>query len=60
MSRSSRLSSPPGLEEFFLAVGVAVGSRATPPPKPSKAEQEAFQENGEALAPRCRTELLKP
>jgi hypothetical protein len=30
-----------GLEEFFLAVGVLVGSRTPPPPKPSKAEQEA-------------------
>jgi quercetin dioxygenase-like cupin family protein len=54
------LCSPPGLEEFFVAVGVPVGNRTTPPPKPSKTGQEAFLKKAEALAPRYRTELQKP
>jgi quercetin dioxygenase-like cupin family protein len=52
------LSSPPGLEEFFIAVGDLVESRTAPPPRLSKAEQEARKTKAEALAPQYRTELL--
>lgn len=54
------MCSPAGQEEFFLAVGVPVGSRTAPPPKPSEAEEAEFRNKAEALAPRYRTELLKP
>jgi quercetin dioxygenase-like cupin family protein len=50
--------SPAGQEEFFLAVGVRVAGRTTPPPKPDAAEMEAFKEKSGALAPRYRTQLL--
>ena len=54
------LCSPAGQEELFLAIGVLVAGRTTPPPKPSEAEQKTMQAKAEALAPRYRTELLKP
>ena len=49
---------PAGQEEFFAAIGVPVPGRTTPPPKPDKAAQAAFQAKAEALAPHYRTELL--
>ena len=49
---------PAGQEEFFAAIGVPVPGRTTPPPKPDKAAQAAFQAKAEALAPQFRTELL--
>jgi len=54
------MCTPAGQEEFFMAVGVPLATRTTPPPKPSKEEQEAFMKKAEALAPKYRTELLKP
>ena len=54
------MCSPAGQEEFFMAIGVPVEGRTTPPPKPGKAEQEAMQKKAEALAPKYRTELLQP
>ena len=53
------MCTPPGQEEFFLAVGVPVASRTAPPPKPSEAEQKEMQGKAKALAPRYRTELLQ-
>ena len=50
--------SPAGQEEFFLAVGVRVAERTTPPPKLDAAEMEAFKKKSEALGPRYRTQLL--
>jgi len=35
------MCTPAGQEEFFAAAGVPVGSRASPPPKLSDAEQVA-------------------
>ena len=52
--------SPAGQEEFFLAIGKAVASRTTLAPKPAEKEMEAFIRKAEELAPRYRTELLKP
>lgn len=61
--RSVRLlcmCSPAGLEEFFMKVGVPVASRTAPPPKLDEAAQAAFKAKAEALAPRYRTQILKP
>lgn len=52
------LCSPAGLEEFFLAVGVPVATRTTPPPRPTAADMAAFKAKAEELAPRYRAELL--
>src|ERR1700731_3877910 len=54
------LCSPAGQEEFFMAVGVPVASRTTPPPKLDAAAQAALKAKVEALAPKYRTELLPP
>jgi hypothetical protein len=51
---------PPGQEEFFEEVGVAVDSRTTTPPELDEASQAAFLEKPLELAPRYRTELLGP
>jgi mannose-6-phosphate isomerase-like protein (cupin superfamily) len=59
-SRVLCMCSPAGQEEFFLAIGKAVDGRTAVPPKPSKEEQEAFLKKASALAPKFRTELLKP
>ena len=53
------ICAPSGQEEFFMAVGVPVASRTTPPPTLDAAAQAAFQEKAKALAPRYRTELLQ-
>jgi quercetin dioxygenase-like cupin family protein len=53
------LCSPPGLEEFFLAVGEPVASRTAPPPKLSGAQLEERKAKAEALAPQYRTQLLQ-
>jgi mannose-6-phosphate isomerase-like protein (cupin superfamily) len=61
--KSSRLlcmCSPAGQEEFFLAIGEAVESRTKLAPKPSGEEMAAFLKKVGEVAPRYRTELLKP
>jgi quercetin dioxygenase-like cupin family protein len=61
--RSARLlclCSPPGLEDFFMAVGVPVASRTAPAPKLDPAAEAALKAKVEALAPQYRTELLPP
>ena len=52
--------SPAGQEEFFLAVGVPVESRTSPPPELDEAAQAAFVAKAQELAPEYRTELLGP
>jgi hypothetical protein len=54
------MCSPSGQEEFFLEVGVPVGTRTEPPPRLGEAEQAAFIDRSQALAPKYRTELLPP
>ncbi len=54
------ICAPAGQEEFFAQVGVAVATRTTPPPKLDHAAEKAFKEKAEALAPKYRTELIKP
>ena len=54
------LCSPAGQEEYFMAVGVPVANRTTPPPKLDEASQAALKEKAEALAAQYRTEFLHP
>jgi quercetin dioxygenase-like cupin family protein len=54
------MCAPAGQEEFFVEVGIPVESRTAPAPKLNKHEQEAFIKKAVALAPKYRTELLKP
>ena len=54
------ICSPAGQEEFFLAVGVPVSTRTTPPPKPDKAAEAEMMAKIIALLPKYRTEMVKP
>ena len=54
------MCTPAGQEVFFAEVGVPVATRTTPAPELDEAAQQAFMEKAEALAPKYRTELLKP
>lgn len=54
------MCTPAGQERFFLAIGDPVESRTAPPPVLSQAEQEARMRRAAVLAPKYRTELLKP
>jgi quercetin dioxygenase-like cupin family protein len=52
------ICSPAGQEEFFLALGVRVVGRTTPPPKLDAAAMATFKEKSEALASNFRTQIL--
>ena len=54
------LCAPAGQENFFLEVGDAVAGRTAPPPRLSPEEKAERGRKAQALAPRYRTELLKP
>jgi quercetin dioxygenase-like cupin family protein len=54
------ICSPPGQENFFLAVGAPVATRTEPPPELDEATAAAFIAKSQALAPKYRTELLGP
>jgi quercetin dioxygenase-like cupin family protein len=55
------MCTPAGQEEFFVAVGDPLASRISPPPKlDDKAGMEERMKKAKALAPKYRTELLKP
>jgi quercetin dioxygenase-like cupin family protein len=54
------MCSPPGQENFFLAVGEPVTTRTQPPPLLDEAAQAAFIAKSQALAAQYRTELLPP
>ena len=51
---------PAGQEDFFAQVGIAVASRTTRAPKLDEAAQSEFIKKAQELAPKYRTELLKP
>src|SRR5213594_2338581 len=51
---------PAGQEEFFAQVGVAVPTRTTRAPKLDEAARSEFIRKAQELAPKYRTELLKP
>jgi uncharacterized cupin superfamily protein len=52
------MCTPAGQEEFFMSVGVPVGSRKGPPPQLSNEEKAAKGKLAKQLAPKYRTELL--
>jgi quercetin dioxygenase-like cupin family protein len=54
------LCAPAGQDEFFALVGQRVEHRTESPPPLDAADQAAFLDNAQALAPRYRTELLLP
>jgi quercetin dioxygenase-like cupin family protein len=54
------ICSPAGADEFFAEAGVRVATRTTPPPKLEPAAQAEFIAKVVALAPKYRTELLRP
>ncbi|WP_263381866.1 cupin domain-containing protein [Granulicella arctica] len=54
------ICSPAGQEDLFREIGVPVATRTTAPPKLDEAAMAAFRAKAEALAPRYRTELLRP
>ena len=54
------MCAPAGQEEFFIGIGTSLDSRTAPAPKLSKEEQAEFMQKAQAIAPKFRTELLKP
>jgi quercetin dioxygenase-like cupin family protein len=61
--KSARLlciCAPAGQEEFFIEVGVPVATRTTPPPKLDEVAEAAFRQKALALAPKYKTEFVKP
>lgn len=54
------IAAPAGLDEFFLAVGIPVTSRTTPPPKLDKAAEAEMGAKTAALLPKFRTVMVKP
>ena len=59
--KSARLlciCSPAGQEELFLAIGVRVATRNTPPPKPDKAVAAEMKSKIAALLPKFRTVMV--
>ena len=52
--------SPAGQEEFFLDVGVRLGSRTEAPPELDEGAQAALIARVNELSPKYRTELLGP
>lgn len=54
------MCTPAGQEEFFMEVGDPLESCASPLPKLDKAGMEERMKKAKALAPKYRTELLKP
>ncbi len=52
--------SPAGQEELFEEVGIRVATRTTPPPPPDPAQEQELKAKMEVLAPKYKTELLKP
>jgi quercetin dioxygenase-like cupin family protein len=59
-SRVLCLCSPAGMDEFFLEIGIPVATRTTPPPTLDKAAQAAMAAKAESLAPKYKTEFLRP
>jgi hypothetical protein len=49
---------PPGLEEFFMAIGIPVDGRTTSAPPPTNEEMETRTVIARALAAKCRMERI--
>lgn len=54
------MCTPAGQEEFFMAVGIPVANRTSPPPRPTPEEQAEKGKLIAALLPKYRTEMVKP
>jgi mannose-6-phosphate isomerase-like protein (cupin superfamily) len=54
------ICSPAGQEELFVAVGVPVATRTSPPPQPDQAAAAKLGAKVAALLPKFRTEMVKP
>jgi quercetin dioxygenase-like cupin family protein len=54
------LCSPAGVEGMFRELGIEVPTRTTVPPKPEAATEASLKAKAQALAPKYKTELLKP
>lgn len=54
------ICAPAGQEEFFRQLGVVVETRTTPPAALDAAAFAVFREKAAALAPKFRTEFVKP
>jgi quercetin dioxygenase-like cupin family protein len=52
------ICAPAGIENFFMAVGVPVATRTSPPPHLSEPETAEFIQKARALAPQYHTEVL--
>jgi quercetin dioxygenase-like cupin family protein len=51
---------PAGQENFFKEVGIPVATRTTPAPRLDEAAEAAFKAKAAELAPKYRTEFVKP
>jgi len=52
------MCTPPGQEDYFLAVGDPLASRSTPPPRLTEAEIAERRQRALALASKFRTEFV--
>jgi quercetin dioxygenase-like cupin family protein len=52
--------SPAGQEDFFMQLGIPVATRTTPPTKLDETAETEFRKKAVAMAPKYRTELLRP
>lgn len=52
--------SPAGQDELFLQLGVPVATRTATPPPLDPAQEKELKAKSEALAPKYKTEMLKP
>jgi hypothetical protein len=53
------MCTPAGQDEFFLADGLPVESRTSPPPKPTPEEMTEKGKLVAALLPKYRTEMVR-
>jgi quercetin dioxygenase-like cupin family protein len=54
------ICSPAGMDEFFLEIGMPVATRTTPAPKLTEEQAAEFKRKAMELAPKYKTEFLKP
>jgi uncharacterized cupin superfamily protein len=54
------ICAPAGLDEFFMAVGVPVTSRTTPPPQADEATRTSMMAKTISLLPKYRMEMQGP
>jgi hypothetical protein len=52
------MCTPPGQEDYFLAVGDVLATRATPPPRLTEPEMAERRQRALALASKFKTEFV--